>query len=34
MSKRERKTVRFAMALFVVCEAIALLTFVCFKLMR
>jgi hypothetical protein len=34
MSKNERKTVRFAMALFVICEAIAIATFICFKLLR
>lgn len=33
MSKSERKTVRFAMALFVICEAIAIVTFICFKLL-
>lgn len=34
MLKSERKTIRFAFLIFVVCEAIALLTFVGFKLLR
>lgn len=32
MSKKERATVRFGLGVFVVCEAIALLPLVCFKL--
>jgi hypothetical protein len=34
MSKKDRATVKFALGLFVACEAIALLTLVFFKLMR
>ena len=34
MSKKDRATVRFAIRVFVVCEAIALLTLVYFKLYR
>lgn len=32
MSKHERKAVKFALAVFVICEAVALLTLVWFKL--
>lgn len=34
MSKKDRATVRFALGVVVFCEAIALLTLVCFRLFR
>lgn len=34
MSKHERGSVKFALAVLVFCEALALLTFIIFKLVR